>query len=245
MSENQSVAPFGGMRRAPACPNNITQRVREPVSRSKGRVVGYYASMKNKRPVAWESQLELRACMRFEFSPSVATYQEQPATIYFPARNRMCRYAPDFEVKTHSGETIFIEVKPFKRINNPTIKPILCAAAEFLAKEGAQYRVLTEHELIDDDLLRNLALIKPYLWQKLEDKEIALVINWLRKQGQITLVDFVVFVGSIKKAYAFIAMGFVFVDLKVPITFDVIILPTPENHYETCLFEGRFAPDFA
>lgn len=245
MSENHNVAPFGGMRRAPACPKNITQRVREPVSRSKGRVVGHFASMKNNRSVAWESQLELRACMRLEFSPSVASYQEQPATIYFPAKNRMCRYTPDFEVKIHSGEIIFIEVKPLKRINNPTIKPILCAASAFLAHKGAQYRVLTEHELIDDDLLRNLALIKPYLSQKIDEKEITIVINWVRKQGRITLDDFVTFVGSIRKAYAFIAMGHVFVDLKAPISFDTLILPLPENHHETSLFEGRVAPDFA
>lgn len=244
MTKKQNVVPFGTLRRADSCPRNITRRVREPVSPSKGRVVGYYASWKNKRPIAWESQLELKACMLFEFSPAISAYQEQPATLHFPARGKMCRYTPDFELTTNQGDIYFVEVKPADRVLNPAIKSLLIAASDFLQERGFGYFVLTEEELNYPDLLRNLTMLKPYLKVKLCGREVSELTAWVARQGTVDLEELAKAFGSTQKAFAYIAQGHATATLTSPLCLSTKITLNLENHHETCLFNGRFAPDF-
>lgn len=56
--------------------NISSTRVREPITRSRGKVRGQFPSTKMGRMIAWESQLERRACYLFEFCKGVDTFRE-------------------------------------------------------------------------------------------------------------------------------------------------------------------------
>ncbi|MGL4675908.1 MAG: hypothetical protein ACRCXK_13715 [Wohlfahrtiimonas sp.] len=88
------------------------QRAREPITRSRGKVRGQFPSTKMNRMVAWESQLERRACYLFEFSPCIKSFREQPIQLRIPHINKLCRYTPDFELIWHTGEISYVEIKP-------------------------------------------------------------------------------------------------------------------------------------
>jgi len=120
MSSKNTVVPFGTRQEAQLCQKSVRQRrdvrVREPVRPTAGRVVGFYPSTKNNRLVAWESQLEQKACALFEFSADVVSYREQPITVYFESDGQMRRYTPDFELRFHDGRSMYLEVKPFAKL---------------------------------------------------------------------------------------------------------------------------------
>lgn len=84
--------------------NKHKKRVRQPVTPSKGRVVGQFPSIKNKTSVAWESQLELKACRIFEYSHFIESYREQPAVVKYMLEGAMRRYIPDFELTCLNGD---------------------------------------------------------------------------------------------------------------------------------------------
>lgn len=62
-------------------PQPKAELARQPVTRSRGLVRGQHASTKMNCMIAWESQLEQKACYHFEFSPVVKAFREQPQTL--------------------------------------------------------------------------------------------------------------------------------------------------------------------
>lgn len=156
----------------------------------------------------------------------------------------MCRYTPDFELTTNQGDIYFVEVKPADRVLNPAIKSLLIAASDFLQERGVGYFVLTEEELNYPDLLRNLTMLKPYLKVKLCGQEVSELTAWVARQGTVDLEELAKAFGSTQKAFAYIAQGHATAALTSPLCLSTKITLNLENHHETCLFNGRFAPDF-
>jgi len=245
MTKISSVGPSGPWRQPSAVPTKPHQRMREPVSPSKGRVVGYYSSCKNNRGTAWESQLELKACTLFEFSPSIRSYQEQPITLWLPARyDKLSRYTPDFEITDLNGLVSYVEVKPESKLKDPLIRETLLAASTLLEKQGYPYFVLTEKELLQQHLIRNLTVLKAYKRYEFEANELLRAINWITIQGQSTYRDFSNYMGGPKAVLALIAQQLIATDLYQPLSLTTPIWPTEESNHENNLFKGRFAPDF-
>lgn len=86
-------------------PNGISHnRVRNPVTPSRMTVRGQFPSKKMQRMIAWESQLEKRACYLFEFSSNIISFREQPEQLCIPYIDKIKRYTPDFEVILNTGE---------------------------------------------------------------------------------------------------------------------------------------------
>lgn len=131
MSSKSTLVPFGtgvGVAlRLLSTPISPSSRVREPVKPTTGRVVGYFPSVKNNRSIAWESQLEQKACYVFEFSPEIIKYREQPLSIYYRLNGELLRYTPDFELTLLSGELIYVEVKPGAKLQTQELQEKLGA----------------------------------------------------------------------------------------------------------------------
>lgn len=72
--------------------NTSSTRVREPITRSRGKVRGQFPSTKMGRMIAWESQLERRACYLFEFCKAVEAFREQPIRLHIPFNKAIKRY---------------------------------------------------------------------------------------------------------------------------------------------------------
>jgi hypothetical protein len=227
-------------------PQPKAERAREPVTRSRGLVRGQFPSTKMKRMIAWESQLEQKACYHFEFSPAVIAFREQPETLYFPYQERMCRYTPDFELTLYNGEIIYVEIKPLSKLRSPEILERLQLADQFLAEKGYNFIVITDEELNFPNRIRNFSILRPYL-----RFEIAFHISqqakaWLANANDPTFGELSQFFGLQSIAFALLAQLHIRIDLDQPLNLASALF-TPANgdhHHETCLFTYRTGPDF-
>jgi len=76
--------------------------------------IGFFPSIKNGRPVAFESHIERDFLYLLEYDRNVVNYYEQPFTINYKQNDRQRRYTPDFLV-IRSDKTQVIEIKPYEK----------------------------------------------------------------------------------------------------------------------------------
>jgi len=226
-------------------PQPKAQRAREPITPSRGLVRGQFPSTKMNRMIAWESQLEQKACYHFEYSPAVISFREQPETLQFPCQDGMCRYTLDFQLTLHNGEIIFVEIKPLSKLRSPEILERLQLAHQFLAEKGYNFIVITDEELNFPTRLRNLKILRSYL-----RFEIPLYISqqanaWLAHANNPTFNALSDFVDSRTTAFALLAQLQIRFDLDKPlINSSLLFSATTGDHHETCFFTYRTGPDF-
>lgn len=136
--------------------------IRKVVTRSGRGLRGYFPSKKLGRMVAWESPLERDAILLFEYSPGVASYEEQPELILYPDGDEVRRYFPDFEITTTSGIKLHIEVKNSRKLSIPKTAAKYRTIAAHYQSEGRHYRILTEREIRREPLFSNLKRLIQY-----------------------------------------------------------------------------------
>jgi len=73
---------------------------------------GYFDSGKLKRPVQYESLLELSIFEAFEMASTVISYQEQPLQVDVTIDGLSFRYTPDVVIHLDDGRAVVIELKP-------------------------------------------------------------------------------------------------------------------------------------
>lgn len=223
----------------------INTRAREPITRSRGIVRGQFPSFKMNRMVAWESQLERRACYLFEFSKGVKSFREQPITFRVPFSDKVKRYTPDFELILGTGEIAYVEIKPENKLKDLDVLSFYNNISIQLTREGYRFIVITDKELINPIRERNLIILRGYQHQLLSNYEVEQTINWLKQRAKPSyLKELMTFLGSIHKPYTFIAQGLISTDLNNPFSEDTIIDYLKEDDHESYLFACRTAPDF-
>lgn len=224
--------------------NNI-QRARNPVTPSRMTVRGQFPSKKMQRMVAWESQLERRACYLFEFSPSISAFREQPRTFILPYKDKVKRYTPDFEVVYSNNSIQYYEVKPLKKLQE--LKHYFAYISQFLERENYGFSVLTEEELINPAREKNLTLMRSYQTRLLDDHVIK-SIHLLLASGVHSLIlsDVIDYFESESVVYALIAQGYLMADLSKPLTseLDIYFSHSKDLKNDYQLFTRRIAPDF-
>lgn len=224
---------------------DLNSRAREPITRSRGIVRGQFPSFKMSRMIAWESQLERRACYLFEFSRGVKSFREQPITFRVPFSDRVKRYTPDFELILGTGEIVYVEIKPENKLKDLEILSFYNNISIQLNRESYQFIVITDKELINAIRERNLIILRGYQQQLLSKYEVEQTISWLKQRAKpIYLKELMTFLSSIHKAYTFIAQGLISTDLDKPFSEDTIIDYLKEDDHESYLFACRTAPDF-
>jgi len=248
MSSKNTVVPFGTRQEAQlrlkSGPLRKEKRAREPVRPTTGRVVGFYPSTKNNRLVAWESQLEQKACSLFEFSPDVVRYREQPISVYFECDGQMRRYTPDFELQFQDGRSIYLEVKPLAKLLNADLKRRFQQIARFWELNGRQFGVITDVELCHPTLQLNLKLLRAHQRVQISDEVRQHVIHWIATAGPATFEQLAEILNSPTQVYALLAQRALHVDLSVPFS-PATTLHLPEGiGHESRLFSYRTAPDF-
>lgn len=249
MSFKNIAVPFGSHQDARLSLKSFPQpsviRAREPVRPTSGKVVGFMASVKNKRQVAWESQLEKRACLLFEFSPIVTSYREQPITISFPSRGCIRKYTPDFELKLSTGQRIYVEVKPATKLADDELRVKLRDIDTFWQQHGCYFIVITDEELNQPVRQSNLSFLRPYLSRTCSGDLIKKVRPSLYPHDVISLRELADFLGSLSIAYTLLAHSHIKCDLDQPIELNSLLTIQPEGSTdETCLFAYRTSPDF-
>ncbi len=221
-------------------------RKREPVTPSKGRVVGKMASRKNSRCVHWESQLEYKAMLLMEFSNSVLSYDEQPETFVISNANPTFRYTPDVRITMSSGVHAYVEVKPLSKVLRPEVKERLTAISDYFLSIGSEFLVLTEVEIEKRQTLETIRFLKPYARLELPEMLIAYVrAKLMELDREVSLQTFVNWFKDKKFAYACIAQNIAAIDLEKALCSATLIRLPQEKDNENCLFHYRLAPTFA
>ena len=183
MSLQKSDAHFHvhrqGYLRLDVSPKPSVVRAREPVTRSRGLVRGQFPSTKTGQMVAWESQLEEKACYLFEFCPAIAAFRDQPIKIEFPFGAKICTYTPDFELMFTNGQICYIEIKPLEKLFHPEKNDRFRCIANAFAASAQPFLVLTEEDLPDKQRVRNLNILRSYLRHLLPEVLTKSIAEWI------------------------------------------------------------------
>lgn len=226
-------------------PQPKAERAREPVTRSRGLVRGQFPSFKMNRMIAWESQLERRACYHFEFSPAVVSFREQPITISFPVQKRLSKYTPDFELILYNGEICYVEVKPVSKLRSSQVTERLQLAHQFLAEKGYNFIVLTDEELDFPNRIRNFSILRAYLRFEIPAQIVEKAKAWMSHTSAPTLGALSCFLGLQSTAFALLAQLHIGFDFDEPLcSTSSLFIPINGDHHETCLFAYRTGPEF-
>lgn len=125
------------------------------------KIVGKFPSLKMGRTVMWESQIERDFLYLLEFDPDVLFFIEQPEEISYVYLSKTHRYYPDFYVKRLSHKEL-VEIKPTSKMNDPDNKVKFLAGEEYCQEKGYIFRVVTDKQIREGNLLKNIKLLYRY-----------------------------------------------------------------------------------
>ena len=224
--------------------NNI-QRARNPVTPSRMTVRGQFPSKKMQRMVAWESQLERRACYLFEFTPEIVSFREQPERFHIPFKNKIKRYTPDFEVVNKLGEVSYWEIKPLRKLLE--LKDYFNFMSAYFLKRGLGFFVLTEEELMNPFREKNLTLLRQYQTVVLTN-EMLLVLRdfYLKRDYRPLKIEVLEELFGKNIIYSALGNDYLSCDLNQEIVADtpVFLNLSKGDTYDISLFSYRTAPYF-
>lgn len=130
--------------------------VRKVVTRRSNHYRGYFPSLKNKKPVPWESQLEGALFRLLELSPAVIGYVPQPSEERVPSLQGYFKYYPDVQVFLADGREWWFEVKPRDRLKIASVRQRLDAAERYFNATARNFSVITEKLIEAEPLATNL-----------------------------------------------------------------------------------------
>lgn len=140
--------------------------VRKITNSGSRKNTGYVPSLKNERPIAYESLLERDCIYLFEFDDEISSYSEQSFKITYHIQNRAYNYTPDFQVNYVSGKVVVFEVKPQttwdKIKENETKYAKYVAANKYCIANDMKFRILTDKEIYSGSLLKNIKFLFGY-----------------------------------------------------------------------------------
>lgn len=125
------------------------------------KIVGKFPSLKMGRIVGWESQLERDFLFLLEFDDDVLSFHEQPVEISYAYKMKTGRYFPDFLVERRSCKEL-VEVKPYSKLNDLKNRIKFLAGEEYCRRRGWIFRVVTDDNIREGNLLKNVKLLSRY-----------------------------------------------------------------------------------
>jgi hypothetical protein len=200
--------------------------VRKVVTRRSNHFRGYFPSLKNGKPVPWESQLEGAFYRLLELSPEVLSYVAQPSQEHIPFGPSFFTYYPDLRVMLTDGSEWWFEVKPQSRLQVAKVKFRLDAAARYFAATGRNFSVVTDGLIQQQPLARNLQqLIYHRRGPLLSSEKFAEMSEFLVDHGPKTISALQAVLGD-HQAWRLLGLGVIGVDLNKPISSDSEIFLT-------------------
>ena len=132
-------------------------------------VAGYFYSLKNKRNIDFESQLEKKFFLSFEFDDSIEKYQEQPVKIDAILNGRKISYFPDCLVwfkPELNAVPLLIEIKYLKEIieKKEKIANKARTVSAYARENGMTFKILTDRR-VNETYMDNIKFLYRY-WQK-------------------------------------------------------------------------------
>ncbi|MCW8330273.1 Tn7 transposase TnsA N-terminal domain-containing protein [Photobacterium sp. SDRW27] len=146
--------------------NNAFIEPARNLTKSRGKNIHRYASVKMNHRVSVETALECDACYHFDFASSIRKFCSQPIRYSFAIDDKTHTYVPDFLVEFTTGEFILYEVKRDKEANSNQFKREFNAKAAAAEQLGVYLELIKESHIRVTPLLQNLKLIHRYASRK-------------------------------------------------------------------------------
>jgi hypothetical protein len=140
--------------------------VRKPSNRG-GNTIGWFASYKMQKSIAYESLLERDYLYLLDFEAEVAAFEEQPLTITYQHAGTTRRYTPDFWVR-QAGRELLVECKPLAHVDRDENRRKFAAAEAWGLTHGYGFRVVTEQEMRRGCRLENVRLLSQFARSSVE-----------------------------------------------------------------------------
>ena len=139
-------------------------------------------SSKTGRESKADSGYELIRMWQYDHDPDVVTWKKNAERVpYGDGRS----YVPDFLVERRDGTKTVEEVKPANFLSDPVVQQKAAAARKFFAKQGIDYRFITEYHLREHLALFDLTHrsgISAALRQKLDTLTRTLMRGFVKSQ---------------------------------------------------------------
>ena len=103
----------------------------------------------NIKKITYRSMWERRFMLYCDRSPKITEWSSEELHIPYvsPKDNRWHNYYPDFVIKTNTGRSIIIEIKPYFQRTYAVNKAKWKAANEYGKEKNMEFKILTEREL--------------------------------------------------------------------------------------------------
>lgn len=177
MSYLSSYQLFNALEKAFTCPARS-------LTKSRGKNIHRYASIKMRCIISVESTLEFDSCFHFDFQKEIIRFCAQPIRFSYELNGKEHTYVPDFLVQFDCGEFVLYEVKTDEEANSERFK------LEFEAKKLAAQKLLgVDLELIKEQairivpLLNNLKLMHRYSSRTELTEHQRVLLSILQKNG--------------------------------------------------------------
>ncbi|WP_454844955.1 TnsA endonuclease N-terminal domain-containing protein [Pseudomonas farris] len=192
--------------------------VRKVITRRSCHFRGYFPSLKNGKPMAWESQLEGCFFRLLELSPQVRSYGIQPSQETLTVGLVSMKYFPDLRVFLMDGREWWFEVKPQKKLLIASIKQKMVAAKDHFAASKRNFSVVKNDLIHREPLAKNLQqLMYHRRGPMLSNSQIDEVGELLDLHDPKTFGELTAIFGEME-AWRLLGLGIVGVDLEKTIS---------------------------
>lgn len=144
-----------------------------------GKHIVHFPSLKNRKVVVCESELEADFCIWLEYAENVVEYAPQPGTFSFALEGAPTRYTPDFQITYDTGEIRYIEVKPDHIFEDAGYLRKIDEFKRIAAQHGYSFALVTERDIRVQPKLRNLQNLYNRL-HLVTDVEVAYALDSLK-----------------------------------------------------------------
>ena len=129
-------------------------------------VAGYFYSVKNKRNIDFESQLEKKFYLMFEFNDEIESYQEQPVKVETVLNGRKITYIPDCLIYFRPGlnkNPLLVEIKYLKEIKEKKEKIVnkVKVVSKYSKENGYLFKIFTDKKL-NETYIDNIKFLYRY-----------------------------------------------------------------------------------
>jgi len=190
--------------------------VRKVITRRSRHSRGLVATLKNKRPAEWESQLEMLLLLLLELSPLIVWYEVQPTRESLVVDGKRSSYVPDVLAKYRDGTETFYEVKMASALRIARVAARMKAAKLHFAETHRVFGIVTDQWLHAEPRRTNVQRLMYHRRDPLSPIEQFHFQSALAAASPRTIGELINALGA-PDAWRLMGLGVVGVDLERPL----------------------------
>ncbi|RRQ23614.1 hypothetical protein D5687_06705 [Guyparkeria sp. SCN-R1] len=192
------------------------------------RVIGQFMSVKMKKAVWWESQLERDYCYILEHDQDVIAYRSQPITISYSFEDKILKHTPDFEIIRRGLDLPqYVEIKPDEKAMKDEFIRLHQARSAFFHARGCEYLLRTGSQIREGHRLNNIKLLYRYAQTPLDPLVVAGLHHNVPTHSELSMEELIAqcadYGADRSVCYALMYQGQIVFDLDKPIRPDMSV----------------------